>query len=154
MVDEYTELFGPLSIARVSLARALLRAASQLVRDTYPSIEVRIASRSATLTDARLPPPRHGLRGLLRVARRGPHADPPPGSAPVRHHHIGRTRTTTPALEPKAGSAESQTLVADRLGRSTGIGRGWRARPACQRFVGTSRRRLPTVAALPYGQKL
>ena len=41
-VDEYAELFGPLSAARASLARALLRSASQLVRDAHPTVDERI----------------------------------------------------------------------------------------------------------------
>jgi len=43
-VDEYTDLFGPLSAARASLARALLRSASQLIRDAYPSVDTRIVA--------------------------------------------------------------------------------------------------------------
>ncbi|MEU7905310.1 hypothetical protein [Actinoplanes sp. NPDC049118] len=43
-VEEYTELFGALSPAREALVRALLRRASQLVRDTYPTLGERIAS--------------------------------------------------------------------------------------------------------------
>lgn len=43
-VDEYTELFGSLSLPREALVRALLRRASQLVRDTYPGLEQRIAA--------------------------------------------------------------------------------------------------------------
>jgi hypothetical protein len=43
-VDEYTELFGSLSAPRESLVRALLRRASQLVRDTHPRVDARIAS--------------------------------------------------------------------------------------------------------------
>ena len=43
-VDEYTELFGALSAARESLVRALLRRASQLVRDAHRSVDARIAA--------------------------------------------------------------------------------------------------------------
>lgn len=43
-VDEYTELFGALSPARESLVRALLRRASQLIRDTYPTLGERNAA--------------------------------------------------------------------------------------------------------------
>lgn len=43
-VDEYTELFGALSLPREALVRALLRRASQLVRDTYPALEEKIAA--------------------------------------------------------------------------------------------------------------
>jgi len=47
-VDEYTELYGSLSAARESLVRALLRRASQLIRDTYPSLDPRIAAGTAS----------------------------------------------------------------------------------------------------------
>jgi hypothetical protein len=43
-VGEYTELFGPLSPARESLVRALLRRASQLLRDSHPNLTERIAA--------------------------------------------------------------------------------------------------------------
>lgn len=43
-VDEYTELFGALSLPREALVRALLRRASQLVRDTHPDLEEKIAA--------------------------------------------------------------------------------------------------------------
>lgn len=42
-VGEYVELFGALSLPREALVRALLRRASQLVRDTHPGLEAKIA---------------------------------------------------------------------------------------------------------------
>lgn len=43
-LGEYTELYGSLSAVRSATARALIRRASQLVRDTYPGIDARIAT--------------------------------------------------------------------------------------------------------------
>jgi hypothetical protein len=43
-ISEYTELFGALSITRQSTAKALLRRASQLVRDRFPIIDAQIAA--------------------------------------------------------------------------------------------------------------
>lgn len=42
-VGEYTELYGALSAARQAICRALIKRASQLVRDSYPGIDDRIA---------------------------------------------------------------------------------------------------------------
>jgi hypothetical protein len=41
-LGEYTELYGNLSAARSATARALLRRASQLVRDSFPGIDAKI----------------------------------------------------------------------------------------------------------------
>lgn len=43
-IGEYTDLYGALSEARAATARALLKRASQLIRDTYPGIDARIAA--------------------------------------------------------------------------------------------------------------
>lgn len=43
-VGEYTELYGNLSAARASICRALIKRASQLVRDTYPGIDAKITA--------------------------------------------------------------------------------------------------------------
>lgn len=41
-VGEYTDLYGSLTAAQQATARALLKRASQLVRDTYPGIDAKI----------------------------------------------------------------------------------------------------------------
>lgn len=43
-IGEYTDLFGALSATRQTTAKALLRRASQLVRDRWPDIDDRIAA--------------------------------------------------------------------------------------------------------------
>lgn len=43
-VGEYTALYGSLNAARTATCRALLARASQLVRDSYPGIDARIAA--------------------------------------------------------------------------------------------------------------
>lgn len=43
-VGEYTDIYGSLSAARTATCRALLKRASQLVRDSYPGIDTRIAA--------------------------------------------------------------------------------------------------------------
>jgi hypothetical protein len=61
-VGEYTELYGDLSAARSSICRALLKRASQLVRDSYPNIDARI-------TAGTVPGDSVGLAVLNMVAR-------------------------------------------------------------------------------------
>lgn len=61
-VGEYTELYGSLSPARAATCRALLKRASQLVRDSYPSIDARI-------TAGTVPGDSVGLAVLNMVAR-------------------------------------------------------------------------------------
>jgi hypothetical protein len=43
-LSEYTDLFGSLSITRQAVAKALLRRASQLVRDRFPTIDATIVA--------------------------------------------------------------------------------------------------------------
>ncbi len=43
-LDEYIDMFGPLSAARQSTCKVLLRRASQLVRDRYPGIDAKIGA--------------------------------------------------------------------------------------------------------------
>lgn len=43
-LGEYADLYGSLSAARSATARALLKRASQLVRDSFPGIDARIAA--------------------------------------------------------------------------------------------------------------
>src|SRR5688572_18039408 len=43
-LGEYTDLYGSLSAARSATARALIKRASQLIRDTYPGIDTRITA--------------------------------------------------------------------------------------------------------------
>lgn len=61
-LGEYTELYGSLSAARASTARALLKRASQLIRDSYPGIDERIAAGT-------VPGDSVGLAVLNMVAR-------------------------------------------------------------------------------------
>jgi hypothetical protein len=61
-LGEYTELYGSLSPARAATCRALIKRASQLVRDTYPGIDDRIAAGTVPGDSA-------GLAVLNMVAR-------------------------------------------------------------------------------------
>lgn len=61
-LGEYTDLYGSLSAARAATARALLKRASQLVRDTYPGIDDRIAAGTVAADSV-------GLAVLNMVAR-------------------------------------------------------------------------------------
>jgi hypothetical protein len=61
-LGEYTELYGSLSAPRAATARALLKRASQLVRDTYPGIDAKI-------TAGTVPADSVGLAVLNMVAR-------------------------------------------------------------------------------------
>jgi len=53
-VGEYTELYGSLSATREATCRALLKRASQLVRDSYPGIDDRIAAGTVPADSAGL----------------------------------------------------------------------------------------------------
>lgn len=61
-LGEYTELYGNLSAARSATARALLRRASMLVRDTYRGIDARIAAGTVSADNV-------GLAVINMVAR-------------------------------------------------------------------------------------
>jgi hypothetical protein len=61
-LGEYTDLYGSLSAARSATARALLKRASQLVRDTYPGIDDRISASTVSADSV-------GLAVLNMVAR-------------------------------------------------------------------------------------
>ncbi len=61
-VGEYTELYGSLSAAKAATCRALIKRASQLVRDTVPGIDAQISAGT-------LPGDSVGLAVLNMVAR-------------------------------------------------------------------------------------
>jgi len=61
-IGEYTDLYGSLSEARAATARALLKRASQLIRDSYPGIDTRIGAGT-------VPADSVGLAVLNMVAR-------------------------------------------------------------------------------------
>lgn len=61
-LGEYTDLYGSLSAARAATARALLKRASQLVRDSYPGIDDRISAGTVAADSV-------GLAVLNMVAR-------------------------------------------------------------------------------------
>lgn len=61
-VGEYTDLYGSLSAAKASTCRALIKRASQLVRDTVPGLDAKIAAGT-------LPADSVGLAVLNMVAR-------------------------------------------------------------------------------------
>lgn len=61
-LGEYTELYGSLTIARQATCRALLKRASQLVRDSYPGIDDKITAGTVAADSV-------GLAVLNMVAR-------------------------------------------------------------------------------------
>lgn len=96
-LGEYTELYGALSAARAATARALLKRASQLVRDTYPGIDTRIAAGT-------VPADSVGLAVLNMVAR------------VMRNPNGLRSETTGPfsrAYDPDAASGMLQITESD-----------------------------------------
>jgi len=96
-LGEYTELYGNLSAARASTARALLKRASQLVRDSYPGIDERIVAGTVPGDSA-------GLAVLNMVAR------------VMRNPGGLRSETTGPfsrAYDPDAASGMLQIISAD-----------------------------------------
>lgn len=96
-LGEYTELYGNLSAARASTARALLKRASQLVRDSYPGIDARVVAGT-------VPADSVGLAVLNMVAR------------VMRNPGGLRSETTGPfsrAYDPDAASGMLQIISAD-----------------------------------------
>jgi hypothetical protein len=96
-LGEYTELYGTLSPARSATARALLRRASQLVRDSYPGIDARILAGT-------VPGSSVGLAVLNMVAR------------VMRNPQGLRSETTGPfsrAYDPDAASGMLQIAGED-----------------------------------------
>jgi hypothetical protein len=96
-IGEYTDLYGGLSEARAATARALLKRASQLIRDTYPGIDTRIAAGT-------VPGDSVGLAVLNMVAR------------VMRNPNGLRSETTGPfsrAYDPDAASGMLQITEAE-----------------------------------------
>lgn len=96
-LGEYEELYGRLSAARQATARALLRRASQLVRDSYPGIDARVAAGT-------VPADSVGLAVLNMVAR------------VMRNPGGLRAETTGPfsrSYDPDAASGMLQLTEAD-----------------------------------------
>jgi hypothetical protein len=96
-LGEYTDLYGSLSAARQATARALLKRASQLVRDTYPRLDERIAAGTIPADSA-------GLAVLNMVAR------------VMRNPQGLRSESTGPfsrAYDPDAASGMLQISDAD-----------------------------------------
>ncbi len=98
-LGEYTDLYGVLTDARAATARALLKRASQLIRDSYPGIDTRIEAGT-------VPADSVGLAVLNMVAR-------------VLRNPAGlRSETTGPfsrAYDPDAASGMLQLTEADAL---------------------------------------
>jgi hypothetical protein len=98
-LGEYTDLYGGLSEARAATARALLKRASQLIRDSCPGIDDRIAAGA-------VPGDSVGLAVLNMVAR------------VMRNPNGLRSETTGPfsrAFDPDAASGMLQITEAERL---------------------------------------
>lgn len=96
-LGEYTDLYGSLGAARAATARALLKRASQLVRDTYPGIDERITAGTVPADSA-------GLAVLNMVAR------------VMRNPGGLRSETTGPfsrAYDPDAASGMLQITAGD-----------------------------------------
>lgn len=96
-IGEYTDLYGALSDARAATARALLKRASQLIRDSYPGIDDRIAAGT-------VPADSVGLAVLNMVAR------------VMRNPNGLRSETTGPfsrAYDPDAASGMLQITDAE-----------------------------------------
>lgn len=96
-LGEYTDLYGSLSAARAATARALLKRASQLVRDTFPGIDTRIAAGTVAGDSV-------GLAVLNMVAR------------VLRNPQGLRSETTGPfsrAYDPDAASGMLQITDAE-----------------------------------------
>lgn len=96
-VGEYTDLYGSLSAARAATARALLKRASQLVRDTFPGIDNRIAAGTVAADSV-------GLAVLNMVAR------------VMRNPQGLRAETTGPfsrSYDPDSASGMLQIIAAD-----------------------------------------
>lgn len=119
-LSEYEELYGTLNAARQATARALIRRASKLIRDSFPNVQERIASGQVSRDTI-------GLVVINMVAQ-------------VMRNPAGlRSETTGPfsrAYDPEAASGLLQLSEADRdLLNSAGLGRGSRRRGK----VGTAR---------------
>lgn len=96
-LGEYTDLYGSLSLARAATCRALLKRASRLVRDTYPSLGDRITAGTVSADSA-------GLAVLNMVAR------------VMRNPGGLRSETTGPfsrAYDPDAASGMLQITEAE-----------------------------------------
>jgi hypothetical protein len=96
-LGEYTDLYGALSDARAATARALLKRASQLIRDSYPGIDGRISAGTVPADSA-------GLAVLNMVAR------------VMRNPNGLRSETTGPfsrAYDPDVASGMLQISAAD-----------------------------------------
>lgn len=120
-LGEYTELYGNLSAARSATARALLKRASQLVRDTYPGIDARI-------TAGTVPADSVGLAVLNMAAR------------VMRNPQGLRSETTGPfsrAYDPDAASGMLQITAGDTaLLLPPAAGSGAKARMGTVRVTG------------------
>jgi hypothetical protein len=96
-LGEYTDLYGALSAARAATARALLKRASQLIRDSYRGIDDRIAAGT-------VPADSVGLAVLNMTAR------------VLRNPNGLRSETTGPfsrAYDPDAASGMLQITAAE-----------------------------------------
>jgi hypothetical protein len=97
-LGEYTDLYGALSAARAATARALLKRASQLIRDSYPGIDDRIAVGA--------------VPGRLGRAGRAEH-DRPGDAQPERAAVSETTGPFSRAYDPDAASGMLQITAAE-----------------------------------------
>lgn len=121
-LGEYTDLYGALTATRAATCRALLKRASQLVRDSYPGIDERIASGIVSADSA-------GLAVLNMVARvmRNPDG--------LRSQTIGPISRSFDA-DAASGMLQITTADAGMLIPPANTGRGVRGRIGTVRVTG------------------
>lgn len=137
-VGEYVSLYGSLSVARTATCRALLKRASQLVRDSLPGLDARIVAGTVPADSA-------GLAVLNMVARvmRNPDGLRSQTVGPISRSFdtdlasgmLELTTADTALLNPPAGSAGGNRRA--RMGSLRVAGgmvppphrRGWRNGP-------------------------